>query len=198
MNPYAAPAEIPLERATLAVKEHQARPLRAFGRWTLICAICAAPSFFWGCALHAEPHHLAGMVCGILVFVLAYTLIECTHYYHQFMSLPHVHRTAIVGYGTRILISVIFPIGLFVDMLTGSWSVALVQELFPASQHLAHGKAAASFAQVLITTIVQGAFLNGLLLVYMLFIYSGLRLFSQVRIRWARGDRRRVSRIASP
>ncbi|MBP86771.1 MAG: hypothetical protein CMJ64_08650 [Planctomycetaceae bacterium] len=198
MNPYAAPAAIPFERATLVVKEHQPRPLRAFGRWTLICAISAAPSFFWGCALHAEPHQLAAMICGILVFVLAYTLIECTHYYHQIISLPHVHRTAILGYGTRVLISVIFPVGLFVDMFTGMWAVTFVQQLFPNSLEVGHGKSAASFLQVFITTIVQGTFLNGLLLIYMLVVYSILRLFSQVRIRWARGDRRRVSRNASP
>lgn len=167
----------------LAVRENQPRPLRALCRWTLICAISAAPSFFWGCALHAEPQHLAGMVCGILFFVLAYTVIECTHYYHQIMSLPHVHRTAVLGFGTRILISVIFPIGLFVDMFTGTWSVALVQDLFPASQGFSHGRAAASFLQVFTTTIVQGALLNGLLLIYMLFLYSGLRLFNRVRNR---------------
>ena len=181
MNPYAAPAAIPLEQATLVVPEQQPRPLRAFGRWTLICAISAAPSFFWGCALHAQPQHLAGMVCGILFFVALYTLIECTHYYHQIMSLPHVHRTALVGFGTRVLISVIFPIGLFVDMFTGTWSVALVQEMFPDAGSLGRAGAAVSFLQVFITTVVQGTFLNGLLLIYMLVIYSVLRLFGVVR-----------------
>lgn len=183
MNPYAAPASLPVEQATLAAGEYQPRPLRALARWTLICVMSAAPSFFWGCALHKQPHHIAGMICGILAFILVYTAIECTHYYHQIISRPHVRCAALIGYGTRVLMSVIFPVGLFVDMFTGVWSVAIAQSVFRASADVPDGSMAASFLQVFVATVIQGAFLNAMLLVYMLFIYSTLRVLTRIRRR---------------
>lgn len=196
MNPYASPASDPFERAKLVEPEYQPRPLRAFGRWTLICAVSAAPSFFWGCALHAEMYHLAGMISGILVFVLAYTAIECTPYYHQIISRPHVHRTALIGYGTRVLMSVIFPVGLFIDMFTGSCSVAIVQAAFPGSQDIVDAERTVSFQQVFVTTVLQGVLLNAMLFLYMSLVYAGLRLVGQVRNRW-RSDVRQLERRQS-
>ena len=49
-----------------------------------------APLFF------GREKHIAGMLVGILVFVLGYTAIECTRYYHQIITLAHVHRTVLV------------------------------------------------------------------------------------------------------
>ncbi|MDA1055392.1 MAG: hypothetical protein O3C40_33755 [Planctomycetota bacterium] len=190
VNPYAAPAAIEHELAALVEKEHQPRPLRALGRWTLICCISAAPSFFWGCALHRHFEHIVGMICGILVFVLAYTVVECTHYYQQIITRPHMHRTVLFGYGTRIMFSVIFPAGLAIDMMTGIISVAIIQNVSPAnSVELSEVSATASAFAVFLTTVVQGILLNIMLFGYMVCVYGVLRVMARVRDRFR--DRRR-------
>lgn len=183
-NPYSSPQPVPIETAVLVQPERRSRPLRALGRWTLICSISAAPSFFWGCALHREFEHVIGMICGILVFVLAYTVVECTHYYQRVITRPHLHGTVLIGYGTRILISVIFPVGLAVDMMTGIVSVAIVQNVSPAnSVDLPDAGAAVSAFAVFLTTVVQGILLNIMLFGYMACVYGVLRVVARVRDR---------------
>ncbi|MCA9124401.1 MAG: hypothetical protein H6822_32025 [Planctomycetaceae bacterium] len=183
-NPYSSPQSLPTETATLVEPDSQSRPLRALGRWTLICGISAAPSFFWGCALHSEFGHILGMICGIVVFILVYTAVECTHYYHQIITRPHLHRTVLIGYGTRILISVIFPIGLAIDVITGMLSVALVGNIWPTdSAELSEMGSAASAFSVFLTTLVQGVLLNIVLFCYMVCVYALLTILSRIRER---------------
>lgn len=190
-NPYSAPQQLPIETAVLVKPERRSRPLRALGRWTLICCMSAAPSFFWGCALHCELEHVIGMVCGILVFVLGYTVVECTHYYQQIITRPHMHRTTLIGYGTRILISVVFPVGLAVDMMTGVVSVAIVENVSPVnSVELSEIGTTASAFTVFLTTVVQGVLLNITLFAYMVCVYGVLRVVTRVR------DRRRDQKQA--
>lgn len=185
-NPYSSPQPVPVETAALAKPERRNRPLRALGRWTVICCISAAPSFFWGCALHREFEHIIGMICGILVFVLAYTFVECSHFYQQVITRPHMHRTVLIGYGTRILISVIFPVGLAVDMMTGIVSVEIIQRVVTTnSASLPEVRIAASAFAVFLTTIVQGALLNIMLFAYMVCVYGILRVVACVRDRWS-------------
>ncbi|MBC8354961.1 MAG: hypothetical protein H8E66_23535 [Planctomycetes bacterium] len=197
LNPYLSPQSVPIEAAVLVKPERRSRPLRALGRWTLVCCISAAPSFFWGCAMHRGAEHVVGMICGILVFVLAYTVVECSHHYQQIITRPHMHRTALVGYGTRILISVIFPIGLAVDMMTGVVSVAIVQNISPAnSAELSEAGASASTFSVFLTTVVQGILLNILLFAYMVCVYAVLRVMARVRDRLR--DRKREFSLEIP
>ena len=62
--------------------------------------------------MHREPQHMGAMLCGIAVFILVYTILECTQVYHRVMRQPFVYRTVLIGYGTRVVISILFPIGL--------------------------------------------------------------------------------------
>jgi len=179
-NPYAPPAYAAVENAMLANLTAKARPVRALGRWLLICAVSAAPSFFWGCALQRDMGHILGMIAGILVFVVAYTAAECTPYYHQIISLPHVHRTALIGYGTRILISLIFPVGLFIDMLVGSVSLSIAEAFLGLPSQLGALPTDAFFSFFL-TTLVQGLLLNALLFGYMAGVYGLLRTTAAIR-----------------
>lgn len=174
LNPYAPPCE----PGAGAVTPRRAQPWKAFGRWTLICTVSAAPSFFWGCALHAEPVHLLAMTSGIFVFIVAYTVVECSSFYQQVMTLPDWRRTALIGYGTRVLISIVLPIGATLDMFVGAFSMSLVESLslFQASER-------PPFLQVFITTLVQGVLLNIVLLAYMTGVYGILRLFAALQRR---------------
>jgi hypothetical protein len=184
LNPYSAPRSIPAETAALVTPQRGSRPWRALGRWTLICCISAAPSFFWGSALHHQFEHVVAMIGGILVFVVAYTVAECTPYYQQIITRPHIHRTALIGYGTRIMFSVVFPVGLAVDMMTGVVSIAIVQNISLAnSVELSEAGAAASALAVFLTTVVQGILLNIMLFGYMVCVYGLLRVVARVRDR---------------
>jgi hypothetical protein len=186
INPYAAPRILPPGICDESQLWTPVRPLRSLARWTLICAISAAPSFFWGCGLHRELHHIAGMLCGIGVFVLAYTALECTQAYHQVMRLPYVYRTVLIGYGTRIAISILFPLGLALDMVVGVFSVTLVEDSFVVSASLENlDYSAANFFVVFLTTLLQGVLLNTLLFGFMVAIYA---------VQWAFGRRGRVAR----
>jgi hypothetical protein len=185
INPYAAPRVLPPDAFDESTLCTPVRPLRSLARWTLICAISAAPSFFWGCGLHRELQHIAGMLCGIGVFVLAYTAFECTQAYHQLIRMPYVYRTVLIGYGTRIAISILFPIGLALDMVVGIFSVTIVEDSFVVSASLQNlDYSAANFFVVLLTTLLQGVFLNTLLVAFMMMVYG---------IQWTFGRRQRAS-----
>jgi len=80
--------------------------------------------------------------------------------------------------------SVIFPVGLSIDVFTGAWSVSLVQNALPASHDVVDARLTASFLQVFVTTLLQGICLNAVLFVYMVFVYGALRLVAQLRNRW--------------
>ena len=176
VNPYASPTFAPELRAA-ATSRNKPRVLRAVGRWTLICSISAAPSFFWGCGLHSGSEHIAGMLCGILVFIGMYALAECSPLYQRVSNRPYVRRTLIVGYATRMGVSIVFPVGLMFDMCTGMLAVAVVQEgLFQTS-----GPKEVAFAAVFVTTLVQGCLLNLILTAYMLVVFAAQWLWGKRR-----------------
>jgi hypothetical protein len=94
-------------------------------------------------------------------------------------------------------VSIVFPIGLALDMFVGMLSVGLVASatttaeptLFEAGD--GHG---ASFLLVFATTILQGLFLNLLLCGYMILIYATQRLFAAA-VRGAAKARNRTAGI---
>ena len=117
------------------------------------------------------------MLAGILVFIGIYTVAECSPLYQRVSNRPHMRRTLIVGYGTRMAISIIFPIGLMVDMFTGVLAVAVVQEtLFQTD-----GVQDALVLAVFLTTLVQGLLLNLILMAYMLVVFAAQWLWSKRR-----------------
>jgi len=179
INPY-APPQLP-DGQPEASELTRMRPLRALGRWTLVCGLSAAPSFFWGCTLHHGTEHISAMLCGIGIFVLAYTALECSDVYRQVISAPYVRRTLQIGYGTRLLLSLLFPLGLGLDVFLGLIAVGLVQ----ATMSVPYGAGQASavpFGVVLLTTLVQGVLLNLVLVAYMALVFA---------VQWGLGARLR-------
>ena len=174
VNPYASPCLPPadeLDSRLSAVPSY--RPLRVLARWTLICAISAAPSFFWGCGLHHGGEHIGAMLSGIAVFVLAYTAAEGTSSYRLLVLQPYVRRTLLIGYGTRLALSILFPLGLALDMFVGIISLSIVNAVHIEELSLVGQESGGpAFLAVFLTTIVQGGLLNALLFVYMLCLYA--------------------------
>jgi hypothetical protein len=174
-NPYASPAAPAADPGMISQFITSRRLVAILARWTLICTVSAAPSFFWGCVLHHQFQHIMGMMAGIIVFILGYTLVECSVAYRRVIHWPHVRTMVWIGYGTRLTISIIFPIAIVVDAWTGMLSIAIVQ---PGSFE---GAGESGFLIVLLTTIVQGTFLNVVLFGYMGLVWCVVWLVAKLR-----------------
>lgn len=164
LNPYASPSATD---ESAAAPEGDcpippSQPHWAFVRWFSICYACAAPSFFLGSGFGSGNIRFAGMTCGIFVFVLLYTAAECSDALRRWRALPGVNRTFAIGFGLRMAISLIFPIGLYLDMFLGI--LAVEQGSF--------GSAGFEFACFFVTTLVQGALVNLVLFGFMLLMYA--------------------------
>jgi hypothetical protein len=121
---------------------------------------------------------IAGMACGILVFIIAYTAIEHTAFVQRLLAQKVFRRTAQIGYGTRIGISIVFPVGFYLDLFVGFVSVPTSQwaiRLFGNPELATRSEEVGGFVGTFITTIVQGACLNVLLFIYMLIVFAIVR-----------------------
>jgi len=103
------------------------------------------------------------MLMGVATFVLAYAWISGAQWVHHARSQRFVDRTLMIGYGTRVAISFILPVGIAVDLFVGMFAVQTVQGFFGED----HG-----FWVTYLTTLVQGALLNVLLLAFMAVVYA--------------------------
>ena len=142
--------------------------LRRLGLWTAVCGISAIPSF----TLAAKGNcSVLGMLCGIALFVIAYTAVTGTDFARQLRRRDFVRRTLLIGYGTRLTVTV-FPYGWIVDFVPGMLSTIIV-EFFVSSVNAF----LQTFGGALITTVIQGTFLNIILLMYMWIVYGIQRAF---------------------
>lgn len=143
--------------------------LQRLGKWTLICGVSAIPSFIVAQQSFSRP----GMALGVACFIALYTWISGMEAFRRFESAPFVRRTLRIGYGTRLTVSLIYPVGVAVDLLPGLVSVSVVSYLY-GSDFVSNK---AGFGPTLLITLVQGCTLNALLAFYMAVIYSLQRLF---------------------
>ncbi|MCA9130665.1 MAG: hypothetical protein KDB22_26440 [Planctomycetales bacterium] len=166
-NPYAPPAlEGEFNRPAEPSKMANPRSwLRSLLIWSTVCWISAAPSFVWGMATIATQQAWA-MCLGVLIFIVVYTLLDQVSQNHQWRCWRGVPLALKIGYGTRIFVSILFPIGGILDMFCGLLSINLVTlamgwfgpEPLPMEQ--------ANFLTCLAITLVQGTILNIVLAVY--------------------------------
>src|SRR5687767_15817356 len=108
--------------------------LRRLILWTIICCASAAPSF----AIAYDEHDPAAMVAGVVLFILLYTAATSTSAFERFHRRPFVRRTLYIGYGLRLILSAVFPLGLsskgpgvilmFADLWPGLVSLKIVQD----------------------------------------------------------------------
>ena len=161
-NPYEAP-KTHLELA----EEYRNEPLMlkrkplSFGAtaltWFVICSVSAVPSFVVG--MEVSEGQIAAMLMGILLFAVGYTFLD---YQTRFTKMRQSRFMLIllrVVYGTRLFISVVFPIGMVVDIFPGALATAITQSLFGQD-------APEYFLGAMFTTLLQGVFLNAVMAVY--------------------------------
>ena len=133
---------------------------RRFLLWAAVCCVSAAPSFAWA----HEEFHRGAMVLGVALFTIAYTGLTSTERFERFHRRPFVRRTLYIGYGARMAATIVIPVGAGMDLLPGMLSINIVQQGFGLDPH--------TFGGTLLTTIVQGTFLNIILVLFMAMVYA--------------------------
>ena len=168
LNPYAPTSEVAAADVKPPIEVEPPGTLtRAAIRWFTVCGISALPSFFFGFTITGG--RISGMLLGIFIFAVGYTLLDFRTAEWPIRQKKPVRRTLKITYGTRIAISLIFPIGGYLDLICGIFSIGIVGSL--VGQSLANGDAM-SFFTSLATTLVQGCMLNLVLGVYALIIHG--------------------------
>ena len=179
-NPFQAPSDYSVA-PTAALADAADKPIsvpKVLAKWTAICCISAAPSFVFGLILaHGRFTEIAGMILGVATFIVAYTVFECSSRFQILIKKRFVRYAARIGYGMRLLISVVFPLGAYIDIPTGMLSVTITS--FICGRDVSQIESSLmSLAWFYSTTLVQGFLLNVILLVFMTAVYGLAVLFS--------------------
>lgn len=178
-NPYAAPVSESSEDRSAAAG-------LAFGgagqpalklwivvvRWTVVCTLSAAPSFLFGLSLTQS--RVGGMLTGVLIFIVAYVWLDRRTASAHWRQSTIVRRLLKTVYGLRVGASILFPIGMYADLMCGVVSVGIYTRLGGTA---GRGETMGYFDS-LVVTLLQGLCLHvvltalGLLLlpVYALFM----------------------------
>ena len=149
-------------------------------RWTVVRSIAAAPSFFLG--YDVSKQQTTAMSLGVLIFIAFYVMADLYTRRWPWRQSIIVRRILVFCYGTRITISICFPIGMMVDMFAGLVSVTIVAG--PSDD--AGIIRSMSFVTTLTTTLVQGFVLNLVLAVWGLLAFVIVLAFKFTRDRLMR------------
>ena len=193
MNPYQAPS-LPRNPQICDSSITRRSWVRAATRWTLVCGISAAPSFYFGFGINNFASRVPAMLCGIAVFIVAYTIVDVLYLGRHVAASQRLRRTVYFGYGLRLFMSIVFPIGIIVDMICGMLSVSFVQNILglEVGHGLTNGQnqviSSLPFLSVFITTIVQGCILNCIVLGTMGIAYTVMAMWGGVRVATARSS----------
>lgn len=145
-------------------------------RWFLICGISAIPS--WVIASGRTTAVIGGMATGVILFAVGYTFLDVWTRRHPLRQRRDVKITLAITYGTRIAISLLFPIGFFVDIFCGIFSVSITAFFFQAAKL---DVPEMEFTSTLVTTLIQGCLLNAVLAGYGLLVYAVCRAVMEIR-----------------
>lgn len=175
LNPYASPnVDVETKVAT-----DLPPPIfhRALLRWMLVCAVIAAPSFYFGLMFGTDAARISAMFTGILVYAIAYACAEIYWARPYLVRNPRLRRTVQIGYGSRVAISILFPVAILVDVPCGMISVDVVRSFAGIGVQMESMNKAApgslsAFAAILLTTLVQGALMHVLLFGYMGIVHT--------------------------
>lgn len=129
-----------------------------------------------------RPAEIAGMLGGVSLFIAAYTILECSSYGQKLVRNRLVKIVSRIGYGIRMLISVVFPLGSFIDIPTGVVSISIANFVYgtdiEGSGAMGFGNEGLAFVWFLSTTVIQGILLNIILFIFMLIMFGIGLLFS--------------------
>jgi predicted membrane protein len=134
------------------------------------CAGCAIPSLIW-----SQDFDLAARLLGVAMFAIASAIVVITFTYEQWVQDENVRTAIRIGYGTRLTLSLLFPLGMAIDLFPGMLSLSIAG--------LDGAGRGASFALVLRTTIVQGILLHVILWLFIAIVLPIVRAVRKRRER---------------
>jgi hypothetical protein len=108
----------------------------------------------------------------VVAFAIAYTIFDSRLLRTALSNNPPLKRAAFIGFGIRLTVSAIFPLGMMTDVIPGMLSVAIVH----AAWRHASGPELGYIGTIVATTLVQGVLLNVILWSGILVIYCVLLL----------------------
>ena len=103
------------------------------------------------------------MLLGIFLFAIGMCVYTSSNSFYRLSRKPFMRRTLYIGYGARIFISIFVPIGAFTDLYPGLISLMIVADGLNIR--------AENFMGTLLTTLLQGTFLNIILVLFMSIIW---------------------------
>jgi hypothetical protein len=125
------------------------------------------------------PDRMQAMFLGTTCFAFAFWLGERWFVARWMEQNRRMRIAARIGFGTRMVVSLVVPVGMAVDMLPGLLSVVITSQIFGFDTGYDVGPN--SFASVVVVTIIQGVFLNVILLAYMAVVYVVMMLVGAIR-----------------
>jgi F0F1-type ATP synthase membrane subunit c/vacuolar-type H+-ATPase subunit K len=147
-------------------------------RWFSICTLSAVPSFLVGFSITNGRYD--AMLTGIVIFSVGYTLLDYGTSQSSWRRKKLIRRTLRTMYGTRIAITILFPIGYFFDLWCGLISIGLTQAITGA-EFTTQQQQTSAFRDVLLTTLIQGSAMNVVLGVYGVLVMVLLGVVSALR-----------------
>lgn len=133
-------------------------------RWFLICGISAIPSFVIAYSQANSP--ALALLTGVALFAIGYTALDYSTAKTAIRRNKTFSRTLKITYGTRILITIFFPVAFYLDVICGFFSVAASEFLFGSNN-----AALETFVGVVFTVILQGIAMNIVLACYALVVH---------------------------
>lgn len=100
-----------------------------------------------------------GMSAAIILFIVAYSIVETQPAVRRLMQDPRKRLAARITYGIRMAISIIFPIGVAIDMFIGLISLTLVSPFFQSQSGFGE-VGDGTFLMHFVTTMVDGLLMN--------------------------------------
>lgn len=139
--------------------------------WTLVCYLSAIPSFLLGIIAFDKPHEVIAMLLGILVFVVAYTMVSSSAWFARLQQIPQLYTAFKAGFVLRIIASIVYPLGQASDIYLGVLALGIVDYVWDTD-----AERWATLA-IFLATLVQGVLLNIVLSMIIGFIFVVLRLW---------------------
>lgn len=130
------------------------------GTCLIICCLGAAPSLAWSRV--ARPNDLA-VALGIALFIALYSIIVCSAAFERAWRNQRLRRAIRIGYTVRLAISIVFPIGMFLDLFCGLITARLTG--------IDVAGRAITFYPSLVATVIQGVLLHVMLATFIGLVY---------------------------
>jgi hypothetical protein len=154
---------------------------RAAVRWTLVCGIAAAPSFVVG--MWVTQGEAFGMFVAVLTFIGFYIAGDLISRHWPIRRHVAVRRTLVFVYVTRIVISIVFPVGIYIDIFTGAGMLALLDITARGVQQndFTIGNGAAKFWLAYRMTFVHAILMNIVLAIYGVLLLPFVIFFTRLQ-----------------